>query len=756
MLNQLLMKKHLHVLITFTLLFSFAWQHSIAQGRVDIGKSFANISKLKTGGTYNPGDTVEIRVTIAVKTQTTAPTTTIIDSVQVFDVVPAKTTYINGSMRIATNEGINYKGAFTEAFDTDQGRNTGGNITINIGNKANNVRGGRIKSDSSRPSFYNSHCIMMVCYRVRINPGTSYYDTIKFGGSVRYKPVTPVGAMVNHVFPEYRIFVFPNNGYCPNGSDVSATSDFGGTFGSGSFANRPAALSFTTSYIKQNISTGQPNDYYYAIVKNSSPTSLPNANAPLPDGTNRVFGLWDIAGDHTNSANTASGNAPPSAATPGGYMVLINASYNTNVAYQETLSNLCPNTYYEFSAWFRNVCPRCGCDSVGRGSGTNGYIRGPGNDSSGVKPNLNFEVDGLAYYTTGDIKYDRGVPWKKFGFTFITGPGQTTANFVIRNNSPGGGGNDWAIDDIKVAHCGPDLQMNYHPYVIGCRESQFPVSLSDTIRFVYNSYTHFKWQKSNVGGTIWTDMTGPGTSGVGTPVLVNGLYQYVTNLPTFWATAADSGIYYRVVVATTAANLNTNCAYKDGSATMVSAITCGVILQGNFTQFRGTLAGQKAYLTWNTANEENLSHYTIEKSRDGRVFVPVDNVAAKNLPAAFYNFTDPADINGDVYYRLKMVQADGLFKYSSIVLVSAHAYFGVINVQNPFGNQLRADIIMPEAGIVNTVLHNDKGQQVRIYKKELNKGYNQVTLDGLSGLPNGMYFIAFEYKNQFERRKLMR
>src|SRR5690606_18522016 len=105
------------------------------------------------------------------------------------------------------------------------------------------------------------------------------------------------------------------------------------------------------------------------------------------------------------------------------------------------------------------------------------------------KPNLNFEVDGVAYYTTGDIKYDRGVPWKKYGFTFVTKPGQTTAQFAIRNNSPGGGGNDWALDDIKIAHCGPDLKMNYHPYVIGCREQSFPVTLSDTIRFVYNSYT---------------------------------------------------------------------------------------------------------------------------------------------------------------------------------------------------------------------------------------------------------------------------
>ncbi|HRD56408.1 MAG TPA: hypothetical protein PK504_00095 [Ferruginibacter sp.] len=745
------MKKTLHALLTILLIFTGSLV--IAQGRVDIGKSYANISKIKTGGTYNPGDTIEVRVTIAVKTQGSATT---IDSVQVFDNVPLKTIYIPGSMRVATNEGITYRGPFTEAVDGDWGKNTVGAITINVGNKANGTRGGRLKSDSSRPSFYNSHCIMMVCYRVRINPSANYFDTLKFGGSVRYRPISPAGAAVTHVFPEYKIILFQNNGYCVNSTNVSATSDFGGTFGQGTSHNRAAPLAFTTTYIKQNISTGQPNDYYYAIVKNSSPTSATNPNLSLPNSSNRVFGLWDIAGDHTNASNPSAGNAPPSSSANAGYMVLINASYNTDIAYQETLNNLCPNTYYEFSAWYRNVCPRCSCDSMGRGSGTNGFITGPGNDSSGVKPNLNFEMNGVAYYTTGDIKYDRGVPWKKFGFTFVTGPTQTFAQFAIRNNSPGGGGNDWAIDDIKVAHCGPDLIMNYHPYVIGCKETGFPVSLSDTIRFRYNSYTYFKWQRSNVGGTIWTDMVGPGTSGVGTPVLVNGMYQYVTTLPSFWATAGDSGVYYRVVVATTAANLSNDCAYSNGSSTMVSAVTCGVILQGNFTRFRGNLLGKKAQLHWETANEQGIAHYFVEKSRDGVNFEDIANINAQNISPAYYNFTDPDELNGNYYYRLKMVQPDGLFKYSNIISLGTQANFQVIGVQNPFNNEIKASVLMPQAGAINISLHNDKGQLIKRIKKDAGHGYNQLLIDGWSNLSNGLYFISFEYKGIVERRKLMR
>jgi len=742
------------VLMMLCMLYSIA---ASAQGanRVDIGKSFANMSKLRTGGTFNPGDTIEIRVTFAVIRQTTY---TAVDSVQVFDQVPANTTYIPGSMRVATNEGVTYKGPFTDASDTDQGRNVAGNITINLGNRANGTRGGRIRSDTSRPSFLNSHCIMMAVYRVRINSSANYGDTIKVGGSVKYKMVTPNNGWFNVNFTQYNIILFPNSGYCPNGADVSATADAGGTFGSGSTLNRPAALGFTTSYIKQNISTGAPNDYYYAIVKNSSPSSSINPNSTMPEATalNRVFGLWDIAGDHTNASNPNIGNAPPSAAENSGYYVLINASYNTNVAYQETLTNLCPNTYYEFSAWFRNICTGCSFDSTGKGTRTAGFIPGPGNDSSGVLPNLNFEIDGLAFYTTGDMKYDRGKPWKKFGFTFLTRPGQTSANFAIRNNSPGGGGNDWAFDDIKISHCGPNLKMNYAPEVIGCKEASFPVTLSDTIRSVYNSYVHFKWQKSNVGGTIWSDMTGPGTSGIGTPVFTNGMYQYVTNLPIFMTNAADSGVYFRVLVATTAANLANNCAYKDQTTTMIRAITCGVILKGDFTQFRGTLAGKQPYLSWITAGEKDLTYFEIEKSRDGLNFTPMAKLMAKNTATANYNFTDPDPLNGVIYYRLKMIQTDGKFKYSSIIQLSSTSLFEVSNIENPFGNNLHVNINLPEPGPVNIFLFNDKGQRVKTYTALLPKGKNKLTVPELNQLSTGIYFVAVEYKQEIHRRKLLK
>ena len=298
--------------------------------------------------------------------------------------------------------------------------------------------------------------------------------------------------------------------------------------------------------------------------------------------------------------------------------------------------------------------------------------------------------------------------------------------------------------------------MNYNPIVLGCNAAPFAVNLSDTVRCVYNNYSFFKWQKSNVGGTIWADMTGPGTSGTGSPVLVGGQYQYVTNLPPFLATPADSGTYYRVIVGTTAANLTGNCAFNDGSSTMVKVINCGIVLNGNFIQFKGALNNNKTYLNWATSGEANLLFYEIEKSTDGINFEKIARMDAKNTAEAFYAFNDIDIINGTVYYRLKMINENNLFKYSNIILLSTSLSFDVKNIQNPFTDKINADVIVPADGPLSLQLFNDEGQLIKSFSKNVRKGYNKVLMDNLGVISNGIYFISATFNNNSLKRKLIK
>ena len=90
-----------------------------------------------------------------------------------------------------------------------------------------------------------------------------------------------------------------------------------------------------------------------------------------------------------------------------------------------------------------------------------GTSTAPANGYPGVYPNLSFALNDLDYYNTGEIDT---LGWLKKGFVFRTGAAQTSAVFSIRNNSQGGGGNDWVMDDIAVATCLPT--MSYSPTII--------------------------------------------------------------------------------------------------------------------------------------------------------------------------------------------------------------------------------------------------------------------------------------------------
>jgi len=162
-----------------------------------------------------------------------------------------------------------------------------------------------------------------------------------------------------------------------------------------------------------------PNDYFYGVPNNTSSTyttvntyNKSTLGSSVPE---RVFSHWDIIGDHTGASNTAKGNRPcdtlqpVSASNPCGYMLVVNAAYKTDTAFKSSITSLCPNTYYEISAWVRNVCYKCGCDSTGKGAASANAATAPAyipfatNDSSGVPPNLAFQINGQDHYQTGNI-----------------------------------------------------------------------------------------------------------------------------------------------------------------------------------------------------------------------------------------------------------------------------------------------------------------------------------------------------------------
>jgi trimeric autotransporter adhesin len=733
-----------------TALFIFSAGNAVGQN-IDFGKSYINVTKGLSGGTVETGDVLEIRASFVVRSGT-------YDSCRFMDAVPAGTVYVAGTIAVLTNEGKVYK-SFTDAAGDDPGWITAGAITINLGYNtaaapATAFRRGRVVN-THKPSFYGSACIMIASYRVRVTAAIGSIISTG-GGNMTYK--SGILAIQTFTFPSNTVSVYTNYGICANTVGVNSIgTEFNGTFGSGKPRNRGTSANVPVGYTYNVFGTNSPQDYFYGIANNTSTdVNYTTLNTwAKPDNTvptHRVFTVWDIIGDHTGAASPTAGNpaADTVANSNAGYMLIINAAYRIDSAFQQTISGLCPNTYYEISCWMRNICSKCGCDSNGKGAsnaaGPPFYIpSGPG-DSSGVQPNLTFEVDGIDYYTTGNLVYTG--QWIKKGFTFLTGPLQNSFTLKFFNNAPGGGGNDWTLDDISVSTCSPN--MKYSPSLTPTICDSNTLTISDTVRSFFNNYVYYKWQRSTNGGATWNDITGP--LGPAVPFWNGTAWQYVSSytIPPSMTQVSNNGDLYRLVVATTLANLSDiNCRFTDpGNIIALHVIDCGIPLDAQLISFTGQMINQRAQLKWITTGEDEPVTFDVEKSADGIGFQPVATINGHNdyqSAQSNYTFTDPVPLSGRTYYRIKMQNDIGRSRYTRIIMLSGEPDpLSFVSVINPFTNQLIFDVSSEKNGKADAELINLSGQVVRRSSFYIINGVNRLSFDNTAEIATGVYFLRVQ------------
>lgn len=99
---------------------------------------------------------------------------------------------------------------------------------------------------------------------------------------------------------------------------------------------------------------------------------------------------------------------------------------------------------------------------------------------------------------------------------------------------------------------------------------------------------------------------------------------------------------------------------------------CGIILPVNLAGFSAQKNNADVVLQWQTTNEINTSYFDVERSYDGQNFASINKVTAKQISTgSTYTYNDnTASTANIIYYRLKVVDASGKFKYSPVVKVT--------------------------------------------------------------------------------------
>ncbi|HEV7783114.1 MAG TPA: ice-binding family protein [Chitinophagaceae bacterium] len=109
-----------------------------------------------------------------------------------------------------------------------------------------------------------------------------------------------------------------------------------------------------------------------------------------------------------------------------------------------------------------------------------------------------------------------------------------------------------------------------------------------------------------------------------------------------------------------------------------------LVLPVTLIDFKAVKKIQAIELSWTVGNEVSFAGYELERSINGRTFYKIGSVGSTNT--AFiksYNWLDHTPLPATNFYRLKMIELNGIFKYSKILGVSMDASKVVLNCSNP-------------------------------------------------------------------------
>ncbi len=167
-----------------------------------------------------------------------------------------------------------------------------------------------------------------------------------------------------------------------------------------------------------------------------------------------------------------------------------------------------------------------------------------------------------------------------------------------------------------------------------------------------------------------------------------------------------------------------------------------VALPLNLLSFDAQKADGHAILNWATASEVHTSHFEVEASTNGTDYRALGRVqaAGNSEEKQQYTYRHMSPAAGRYYYRLKMVDQDGTFRYSGTRILHFSNQATFVLQPNPAGNQVRLDgmaenssiKIMDAAG--RTVLQQKlTGTATSLSLETLTPGHYQVVLYNAEG-----------------------
>ena len=217
----------------------------------------------------------------------------------------------------------------------------------------------------------------------------------------------------------------------------------------------------------------------------------------------------------------------------------------------------------------------------------------------------------------------------------------------------------------------------------------------------------------------------------------------------------DTYYWFIKLIVTDAAGLSTT-----DSSKIFPNCTGGGPLPAVLSSFTVIQQSNTNIINWVTESEINMKWFEVERSYDGLNFQKIGTLPARRAPGlGSYEWRDIDHASGYNYYRLKMIDIGGEFKYSMIVrgFTGNWGTKDLLIAPNPvINNFVIVGTNFSKAERIKIRLIDLNGSIIKTQTEQARPGYCSFKIDNLETLQQGVYILEVIGENESRRAKFIK
>jgi hypothetical protein len=243
---------------------------------------------------------------------------------------------------------------------------------------------------------------------------------------------------------------------------------------------------------------------------------------------------------------------------------------------------------------------------------------------------------------------------------------------------------------------------------------------------------------TNSSSQSWSEVSGSGDISGGSTTLT----------PTYTALATGG----QTVVLTMSAPGTSPCAPATTNVSIIFPTKLPISLQ----EFSGSSTNCSNELHWKVADTKNFKEFEIEFSKTGSEFNTISSIQAKTETRndglqQIYTYTDKINKSKNQFYRLKMIDLDGSFKYSQVISITNKCLTPTVGLYpNPLKKVNDIQVEVSNFGEkIQSKLIDITGRTIQSFK--LINGLNKINIDPFT---HGIYWLSL--KDELNNEKVVK